>query len=138
MILILSRSMIVRHLDIVGVAFLPTEADAPLVIDANTMLAKAIARQSFQPIGRWNPQIIQALSDIELYQLAPRKAVQFGGKVAQELALKQPLGVLVTEGLDHEPIITQDAMVGKPRSRPTRQKEMLQPERRKILLIRRA
>lgn len=103
--------MIVSHFDVVGVACLPTEADAPLVIDANAMLASAIARQSFQPIGRWNPQIVQALSDIELYQLAPRKAVQFGGKVAQELALKEPLGVLIlgvliVEGLDHNPIIT--------------------------------
>ena len=130
--------MIVRHFDVVGIALLPAEADAPLVIDANAMLASAIARQSFQPIGRWNPQIVQALSDIELYQLAPRKAVQFGGKVAQELALKEPLGVLVAEGLDHEPIITQDAMVGKLRFRPTRQKEMLQSVRRKIPLIGRA
>ena len=130
--------MIVRHFDVVGVALLPTEADAPLVIDANAMLASAIARQSFQPIGRWNPQIVQALSDIELYQLAPRKAVQFGGKVAQELALKEPLGVLVAEGLDHEPIITQDAMVSKLRFRSTRQKEMLQSVRRKISLIGRA
>jgi len=98
--------MLVRHFDVVGVVLLPTEADAPLVIDANAMLASAIARQSFQPIGRRNPQIVQALSDIELYQLAPRKAVQFGGKVGQELTLKKPLGVLVVEGLDHYPIIT--------------------------------
>jgi len=102
------------------------------------MLASAITRQSFQPIGRWNPQIVQALSDIELYQLAPRKAVQIGRKVAQELALKEPLSVLVAEGLDHEPIITQDAMVSKLRFRPTRQKEMIQSLRRKIPLIGRA
>ena len=127
--------MIVRHFDIMGVAFLPAEADAPLVIDVNAMLAKAIAGQSSQPISGRNPQIIQALSDIELYQLAPRQAVQFEGKVAQELALKEPRGVLVAKGPDHEAIITQDAMVGKPRFRPTRQKEMLQPVRRKILLI---
>ena len=102
------------------------------------MLAKAMTRQSFQPIGRWNPQIIQALNGIELYQLTPRKAVQFGGEVAQGLALKKPLGVPVAGGLDHEPIVTQDAMVGKPRFRPTRQKEMLQPVRCKISLIGRA
>ena len=33
--------------------------------------------------------------------------------MAQELTLKEPLGILVVEGLDHEPIITQDAMVDK-------------------------
>jgi hypothetical protein len=77
------------------------------------VLTGTIARQSFQPIGRRNPQIIQAFSSIELDQLAPREAVQVGGKVAQELALKESLGVLVAEGLDHAPIITQDAMVGK-------------------------
>lgn len=41
----------------------------------------------------------------------------FRRKVAQELALKEPLGVLVVEGLDHDPIITQDAMVDKFRLR---------------------
>ena len=127
--------MIARHFDVVGIALLPAEADAPLIIDANAMLVSAISRQSFQPIGRWNPQIVQALSDIELHQLAPRKAVQFGRKVAQELALKEPLGVPVAEGLYHESIITQDAMVGKWRFRPTRQKEMLQFVQREIPLI---
>jgi hypothetical protein len=33
--------------------------------------------------------------------------------MTQELALKQPLGVFVMEGLDHSPIITQDVMVDK-------------------------
>ena len=77
------------------------------------MLTDTIARQLFQPIGGRNPQIVQALSGIELDQLAPREAVQIGGKVTQELALKEPLGVLIVEGLDHGLIITQDAMVGK-------------------------
>ena len=37
--------------------------------------------------------------------------------MAQELALKEPLSILVVEGLDHDPIITQDAMVDKLRLR---------------------
>jgi hypothetical protein len=105
--------VIVRHFNIVGVAILPAEADAPLIVDTNAVLTDAIARQSFQPIGGRNPQIVQALSSVELDQFAPRDTVQVGRKVAQELALKEPLSVLIIEGLDHGLIIAQDAMVGK-------------------------
>ena len=63
--------MVIRHLDVVGIAILPAKAYAPLVIDANAVLSSPIPRQAFQPITRWNAQVVQAFSSINLHQLAP-------------------------------------------------------------------
>lgn len=105
--------MIVRYLDIVCISFKPAEADTPLVVDADAMLTSAIANEAFQPICRRDAQIVQAFRDIELNQLTPSQAMQFRRETTYELALKDPLSVLVTEGSDHERIITQDVMVDK-------------------------
>jgi hypothetical protein len=63
--------MIVRDFDFVGVALVPTETDAPLIVDADAVLSSTIAGKSFQPIRRWYAQIVQPFSDIELNQFAP-------------------------------------------------------------------
>ena len=67
--------MIVRHFDLVGITFLPPEANSPLVVDADAMLSSTIARKAFQPISWRDPQIVQPFSDIKLDQLAPGQAV---------------------------------------------------------------
>jgi hypothetical protein len=44
--------MIVDYLDIIHTVSLPAEADAPLVVDSNAVLAFAIATECFQLIAR--------------------------------------------------------------------------------------
>ena len=67
--------MIVRYFDIVGVTLLPPEADAPLVVDADAMLASTVTREPFQPVSRRDTQIVQPFGDIKLNQLAPGQAM---------------------------------------------------------------
>jgi len=43
--------MIVRYLDVVGVAVAPAEADSPLIVDPDAVLTGAIATQLLQPIA---------------------------------------------------------------------------------------
>lgn len=49
--------MVVYDLDIVSVAFLPTEAYPVLVIYANAVLTRPIFFQGFQPVARRDPQV---------------------------------------------------------------------------------
>ena len=67
--------MIVHDLDIVSVPFAPDETDPVLVVDANRMLAFAVALERFQPVPRRNGQIGQPFHGIEQNQLAAGNAV---------------------------------------------------------------
>jgi hypothetical protein len=49
---------------------LPTERYAILVVDSNAVPAGLIAFQMFQPIPRWNRQILQARRDIDRLELS--------------------------------------------------------------------
>ncbi len=62
--------VIVDDLDIEGVTIAPDKTDPPLVVDANTVLARTIARQTFQAIARRNAQIVQSGGAIKHSQLA--------------------------------------------------------------------
>ena len=70
-------SMIAHDFDRVGAAVAPDEAHAPLVIDADTVLAGTITRQQFQPVGGRDAQIMQPDGGIEHSELAARD----GGRV---------------------------------------------------------
>lgn len=50
--------MIVDDSYIMCVAVLPAKTCAPLIVDANAPLPFPIARQFFQPVPRWDTQII--------------------------------------------------------------------------------
>src|SRR5439155_12128267 len=51
-------SVIVDNLDIVRVSVLPPKADAPLVVDANTVLTLSITAQRFEPIAGLDAQVL--------------------------------------------------------------------------------
>ena len=57
--------MVVDDLDIVCVGVEPAEADAQLFIDANTVLAFAIACELFEVIGRRDTKIGEAGRSVE-------------------------------------------------------------------------
>ncbi len=62
--------MIVDNLDVEGVTIAPDKTDPPLVVDANTVLARTIAGQTFQAIARRNVQIVQSGRAVKHSQLA--------------------------------------------------------------------
>jgi hypothetical protein len=49
----------------------PTKAEAPLIIDPNTVLARSFSFQCFEAIARWHAQVIQSRSDLKLPELSP-------------------------------------------------------------------
>jgi hypothetical protein len=71
-----SSLMIVDDLDVVSVAIFPNEANAPLIINANAMLALAVASQRFQAVARGSQQGSQRSRTIEVQQLPARDALK--------------------------------------------------------------
>ena len=62
--------MIVGDFHVVGIPLPPFEADTPLVVDANAVLACTIVREFLQAICGWNPEILQRDSPIQHAQLS--------------------------------------------------------------------
>ncbi len=101
-------SVVVNDLNIRGSNFSPDEADAPLIIDADTVLPLPIALQCFQVIARRCLQEGQSLCCVELRQLAFRNLAK-GFEATGTLALVQREGVLALERLDHARIVLRAA-----------------------------
>lgn len=45
--------VIVSDFYVINMGLLPHEADAPLIVDTDTMLADPVAPKGFKPIARW-------------------------------------------------------------------------------------
>src|SRR5439155_20273186 len=63
-------SVVVCDLNFVGIATLPAETDAKLIVDSNAVLALAIPMQPFESIARRNGQLGAVLDLIDLSELA--------------------------------------------------------------------
>ena len=61
--------MVIDDFDFMGVSFMPAEADAPLVVDADAPLSGAVAGELFKTIAGRDPQKIKPGSRMELLQL---------------------------------------------------------------------
>ena len=62
--------MIVYDLNLVRFALDPGEANAVLVVDANTVLTFPFALESLQLVAGWYPQLLQGTDGIELVELS--------------------------------------------------------------------
>src|SRR5205823_2901485 len=62
-------SMVVGDLDIVGLAVRPSEAEAPLVVDADAVLPFTVASQLLQPVARRHAQVFQHFGGVQEQQL---------------------------------------------------------------------
>jgi hypothetical protein len=93
--------VVVHDLDVVGVAASPSEADPPLVVDPDGVLTLPITAESFQPVPRRNPQIIQARRGVQHPELPQGHPLHVPTEASGRVSREQPLGVPITEALDH-------------------------------------
>jgi len=61
--------MVVDDLHIFSARFRPAETNAPLIVALDAVTAGAISLERFKAISGWNPQIIQALRNLQLPEL---------------------------------------------------------------------
>jgi hypothetical protein len=94
--------VVVRDFDFVGITILPRETDAVLIVDADAVLASAVAFQALQPVPGRDRQIRQVPSPIDLIQLSPRDVPQVRGAGRASFlavdAIEYVLGSLISEG----------------------------------------
>jgi hypothetical protein len=92
--------MVVDNLNVKRIGVKPAKADAPLVVDPNTMLPSPIACQGFQMIARNRTQVRQGRRRVNLVQLTFRHGSN-SLKLPAKLAPENPLGLFISEGPNH-------------------------------------
>ena len=71
--------MIVRGLNLVGIASLPSETYPILIIDPNTVLPAPVSTQPFEAISPWNSKFADVSDSIDLIELPPDNQPQNAG-----------------------------------------------------------
>ena len=93
--------MIVHDFDAVRAIHFPHEANTPLVIDANAVLALAIAFQRLELITWRNAQTGEFGCCMQLQQLAPGHTFDVP-ETSHGLSVEQRLGVVTRKRANHE------------------------------------
>jgi hypothetical protein len=96
--------VVIDYFNIKRMAALKAEANAPLVVDADTVSTRPVAFERFEPIVGRNPQIVQLYRTVQHLQLALGNRPDVD-KPGDPLAGKQSLSLGSLERLDHAEII---------------------------------
>ena len=99
-------SVVIDDFHVVGVAVSPTEADAPLIVNPDAVLAFALPLQGFEPIGRRNAQIIQHGGVAQHAQFASCHGLDIGRQAPGRRSAPDLFRFLVGKVPDHGPTIT--------------------------------
>jgi hypothetical protein len=92
--------MIIDDLDAFRRAFVPDEADSPLIVDPDTMLTLPVAAERLKPVA-WNRRhVFQLLGIVQHPQLPPCHRSNVAESAAL-LAMKKLLSLLAAEGAYH-------------------------------------
>ena len=93
--------MIIDDFDVVGVPVGPSEADAPLIIDPNAVLAGSISAQLFQAIAGWDTKIVQYCGCVDQGELSQHYPAQVCREATDVLTRPQTLSIAVRKASDH-------------------------------------
>jgi hypothetical protein len=96
--------MVVHNFHFISVSVPPHEAEAPLIVDTNAVLALAVPMQFFQAISRNARQLVKIRGSVQGLQLAEgltldRPEPPYG------FPIKKALRIGASEGPNHNPTI---------------------------------
>ncbi len=94
-------SVVVDDFNVVRISLCPDEADAPLVIDSNTILARAISGEPLQAIAWGHPKVMQVLGSVQHSELSLGNALQVSREPARMPSTEDPLGLAVAKAANH-------------------------------------
>jgi hypothetical protein len=92
--------VVIHDFYIVRIAVNPSETDAPLVIDTDTVLTFTVAAQSFKPVAWWCKQVLKRLGRVNVIQLAPRRSLE-RLETPDKPVVKKRFSILVMKGFYH-------------------------------------
>jgi len=93
--------MVIDDLDIVSVPFIPSETDAPLIVDANAPLSFSIPSQFLKPVARWDKEKIMAGSAVNQGQFSKCGFLNIPWQSRGKEPVEYFQGFLASECLDH-------------------------------------
>ena len=93
--------MVVNKLDLVRIAVPPAETNAPLIIDANTVLARSLPFEFLQAIAGRDAQVLELLGGVNEAEFSEHRPPEIGREAPDGLALEEPLRVPIGKALDH-------------------------------------
>jgi hypothetical protein len=88
--------VIVDDLYIERIASMPTKTNSPLIVDPDTVPTLATALQSFEPVARRHPQVVQSPRLVQVQELPARDPFE-GAKSANRSIVEQSFSVVACE-----------------------------------------
>src|SRR5436305_9068869 len=98
--------MVIHDFYLFRITLAPDEANSPLVIDADAVLARAATFQGFQPVAWRRKQITQCPGPVQIFQLAPGGVLNVRRKFAGAFAPKDAFRLYAREGDNHQGIVS--------------------------------
>ena len=98
--------MVVDDLYVVRVGSEPAEADAPLIVDADTVLTGPIPSELFKTVCGRDAEVEEAGRGIKHDEFAKGNSLKVRRHSANPLPFEKALGVGVAKAADHEHIVT--------------------------------
>ena len=93
--------MIIRNLDIIGIAFMPFKANAPLPVDADSVLAFSITFKGVELVTRIQHERFKTYSRVKNHQSFSCLTLK-GLKATHPPVLKKLLCIFTGKGFDHK------------------------------------
>jgi len=93
---------------------MPFEANPPLVIDANAVLAAAISVQSLQAIAGWNPEIVELPGCVDREKFGSGPGLNLIREQSDHVTGEQCRRPLVREAPDHTQDVPKNGTSVKP------------------------
>ena len=100
--MLIASSVVVGHFDFVGIIVLPAEADSPLVINGNGVLADTVPFEGVQTVARWHLEIVDRSGQVNKFQSAHGSGKEIRWQMLRVPGCVKELGLLIGECLDHE------------------------------------
>jgi len=101
------RRVVVRDLDIVGIAVDESEADAPLVSDSDCVLPGSVSPELVESIPRRVPEVMQVSRQVDVFELPPRPTCDLRWEPPRPAGHEQLLRLPICKRLDHRRIVTR-------------------------------
>src|SRR6266702_3908006 len=84
----------------------PDETNPPLIIDADALLARAVAFEGFQAVAGRRKQVAQRPRPVQIFQLATGGVLNFQRQLAGAFAVQYPLCLAARKGGYHSRILS--------------------------------
>ena len=94
-------SVIIDNFDFFGVGSAPRETDAPLFVNANTVLALAVPLQRLQAIARRKPEELKFHGGVDQLELHERSLLNISRQPPRTGALPELFSLCACEAFDH-------------------------------------